>query len=222
MSNLQKPKVCRDRRGQPVLRAASHLADDALAASQRRYAGAWSKKTRSASKRWDGWRKWPIEEAGVGLRIETASDWRDVLPDADFVVLSFAADTVHYRGLDCQISEKYGVRMCSGDTIGPGGIFRAMRELPLIMDCVADIERLCPEAWVINYINPSTVQRHGDRSLRSGGQELRPLRFAAHATCQDSLCAIRRSYCRCIGMECRTGRLTSICVSPASITSPGC
>ena len=100
-----------------------------------------------------------VAEAGVALRIETASDWRDVLPGADFVVLSFAADTVRYRGLDCQISEKYGVRMCSGDTIGPGGIFRAMRELPLIMDCVADIERLCPQAWVINYINPSTV--HG-------------------------------------------------------------
>jgi len=96
-------------------------------------------------------------EAGVALRIETASDWRAVLPGADFVVLSFAVDTVRYRGLDCAISEKYGVRMCSGDTIGPGGIFRAMRELPLIMDCVADIERLCPEAWVINYINPSAV-----------------------------------------------------------------
>ena len=98
-----------------------------------------------------------VAEAGVALRLETASDWREALPGADFVVLSFAADTVRYRGLDCQISEKYGVRMCSGDTIGPGGIFRAMRELPLIMDCIADIERLCPEAWVINYINPSTV-----------------------------------------------------------------
>jgi len=96
-------------------------------------------------------------EAGVDLAIEVASDWRDALPDADFVVLSFAADTVRYRGLDCQISEKYGIRMCSGDTIGPGGIFRTMRELPLIMDCAADIERLCPEAWVINYINPSAV-----------------------------------------------------------------
>ena len=98
-----------------------------------------------------------IAEAGVALRLETATDWREVLPGADFVVLSFAVDTVRYRGLDCQISEKYGVRMCSGDTIGPGGIFRAMRDLPLIMDCVADIERLCPEAWAINYINPSTV-----------------------------------------------------------------
>lgn len=96
-------------------------------------------------------------EADVPLQIKVASDWRDALPGADFVVLSFAADTVRYRGLDCQISEKYGVRMCSGDTIGPGGIFRAMRELPLIMDCAADIERLCPDAWVINYINPSAV-----------------------------------------------------------------
>ncbi|MDE2857402.1 MAG: glycoside hydrolase family 4 [Chloroflexota bacterium] len=96
-------------------------------------------------------------DTGVDLRIEVASNWREVLPDADFVVLSFAEDTVRYRGLDCQISEKYGIRMCSGDTIGPGGIFRTMRELPLIMDCVADVERLCPEAWVINYINPSAV-----------------------------------------------------------------
>ena len=98
-----------------------------------------------------------VAETSVSLKIETASHWNDALPEADFVVLSFAADTVRYRGLDCQISEKYRIRMCSGDTIGPGGIFRAMRELPLIMQCIADIERLCPEAWVINYINPSTV-----------------------------------------------------------------
>lgn len=98
-----------------------------------------------------------VAEAGVDLRVEVAGNWKDVLPNADFVVLSFAEDTVRYRGLDCQISEKYGIRMCSGDTIGPGGIFRAMRELPLIMECVADIERLCPDAWVINYINPSAV-----------------------------------------------------------------
>lgn len=98
-----------------------------------------------------------VAEAGVSLNIEAANDWKDVLPGADFVVLSFAEKTVYYRGVDCTISEKYGIRMCSGDTIGPGGIFRAMRELPKIMDCVRDIETLCPDAWVINYINPSTV-----------------------------------------------------------------
>jgi alpha-galactosidase len=98
-----------------------------------------------------------VAETGVSLKIEASTDWNDVLPGADFVVLSFANNTVYYRGLDCTMSEKYGIRMCSGDTIGPGGIFRTMRELPVIMDCVRDIERLCPDAWVINYINPSTV-----------------------------------------------------------------
>jgi len=98
-------------------------------------------------------------EQGVPLKVEGSTDRREVLRGADFVVLSFAVDTVKYRGIDCQISLKYGIRMCSGDTIGPGGIFRAMRELPVIMECAKDIEELCPDAWVINYINPSAV--HG-------------------------------------------------------------
>lgn len=97
------------------------------------------------------------EENGVKLAVEGSTDQRDVLKDADFVVLSFAKDTVKYRGIDCEVSLKYGVRMCSGDTIGPGGIFRAMRELPVIMECARDIEAICPDAWVINYINPSAV-----------------------------------------------------------------
>lgn len=100
-----------------------------------------------------------IEHTGSALTLETAYDWQDVLPGADFVVLSFAERTVHFRDLDCAISEKYGIRMCSGDTIGPGGIFRAMRELPVIMACIDDIKALCPDAWVINYINPTAV--HG-------------------------------------------------------------
>ncbi len=101
--------------------------------------------------------KMVAEANGVKLIIEGSTDRREVLPGADFVVLSFADSTVKYRGIDCGVSEKYGIRMCSGDTIGPGGIFRAMRELPAIMECVHDIEAICPDAWVINYINPSTV-----------------------------------------------------------------
>lgn len=98
-----------------------------------------------------------IAENNVPLKLEASTNWQDVLSGADFVVLSFAERTVYYRGIDCAISEKYGIRMCSGDTIGPGGVFRALRELPVIMRCIQDIERLCPDAWVINYINPSAV-----------------------------------------------------------------
>lgn len=98
-----------------------------------------------------------VTEAKVGLRIESSVARRAVLPGSDFVVLSFAKDTVRYRGIDTVLSEKYGIRMCSGDTIGPGGVFRAMRELPHILDCARDVAELCPDAWVINYINPSAV-----------------------------------------------------------------
>ncbi|NLC69091.1 MAG: glycoside hydrolase family 4 [Clostridiaceae bacterium] len=99
----------------------------------------------------------------VGLSVEGSTCRKEVLEGADFVVLSFAKDTVKYRGIDCVISEKYGIRMCSGDTIGPGGIFRAMREFPVILECAKDIKALCPEAWVINYINPTAVHGIGLR-----------------------------------------------------------
>ncbi len=96
---------------------------------------------------------------GVKLKIEAATDRREVLPGANFVILSFARDNARYRGIDCEVSAKYGIRMCSGDTIGPGGVFRAMREFPEIQGCAEDVLELAPEAWVINYINPTAV--HG-------------------------------------------------------------
>ena len=100
---------------------------------QHRHAEPGGDRRRSDWTSWAGWPTWWRRTTTSPLRIEAVSDWRDALPGADFVVLSFANDTVKYRGIDCVISEKYGVRMCSGDTIGPGGIFRAMREFPQIL-----------------------------------------------------------------------------------------
>ena len=98
-----------------------------------------------------------VEHAGVSVTIEASTDRTKVLKDADFVVLAFSDRNAHYRGLDCSIAEKYGVRMCSGDTIGPGGIFRALREIPTVFAIARDCERICPNAWLINYVNPSAV-----------------------------------------------------------------
>ncbi len=95
--------------------------------------------------------------SGATFEISATTDYRDALPGADFVLLSFSHRNAHYRGVDCEISARHGIRMCSGDTIGPGGVFRALRELPKIRDIARDVERLCPRAWLINYINPSTV-----------------------------------------------------------------
>ncbi len=102
-----------------------------------------------------------VEQEKVPLKIVVSTDRTEVLDGADFVVLSFADHSVMFRGIDCEVSLKYGVRMCSGDTIGPGGIFRTMRELPVILDCARDVERLCPDAWVINYINPTAANGIG-------------------------------------------------------------
>ena len=104
-----------------------------------------------------------VESQGAPLRVEYSTDRKDVLARADFVVLSFPDRGVKFRGIDCDVSLKYGVRMCSGDTIGPGGIFRTLREFPVILAVCRDIERLCPDAWVINYINPTAANGLGLR-----------------------------------------------------------
>jgi alpha-galactosidase len=104
-----------------------------------------------------------IEHNKSPLKLEASTNRRDVLKGADFVILSFAYNNAINRGIDCDVSAKYGIRMCSGDTIGPGGIMRTMREFPVILDAAKDIQDLCPEAWVINYINPTSVHGIGLR-----------------------------------------------------------
>ncbi len=99
--------------------------------------------------------------SGSGTIVESYADHREALPGADFVVLSFSCRNAHYRRIDCRVAAKYGVRMCSGDTIGPGGIFRTLREFPTILRVARDIAELAPSAWVINYVNPSAIMGLG-------------------------------------------------------------
>ncbi len=101
------------------------------------------------------------EYTGSGTRIEGYSDYREALPKADFVILSFSRRNAHFRRIDCDVSAKYGIRMCSGDTIGPGGVFRAIREFPTVLEIAKAIEVTCPQAWLINYINPTATMGIG-------------------------------------------------------------
>ncbi len=92
-----------------------------------------------------------------GLKVIGSTDRREVMPDSDFLVLTFSDRNAHFRGIDTRIAARHGIRMCSSDTIGPGGIFRALREVPHALAIARDAERLCPQAWVINFVNPTTV-----------------------------------------------------------------
>lgn len=106
-----------------------------------------------------------IAARGVPLRLEAVTDRRQALKNADFVILAFAVEGVKLRGVDAEISTRHGMIMCSADTIGPGGIMRTCREVPRQNVILKDVEKLCPDAWVINWVNPTAamgiaMQRH--------------------------------------------------------------
>jgi alpha-galactosidase len=87
-------------------------------------------------------------------RVSASTDRRSVLSGSDYVV-----NCIEVSGLECVVFDndiplKYGVDQCIGDTIGPGGLFKALRTIPVWLDVLRDCERLCPAALVLNYTNP--------------------------------------------------------------------
>ncbi len=98
-----------------------------------------------------------LAESKSGVTVIGSTDRKEVMKGSHFVVLTFSDRNAHFRGIDTAVAAKHGIRMCSSDTIGPGGIFRALREIPHALAVAKDAQRLCPEAWVINFINPTAV-----------------------------------------------------------------
>lgn len=98
-----------------------------------------------------------FKTAGCRVKVTGSTNRRDVMRGSDFVVLTFSCRNAHYRGVDTEVARKYGIRMSSSDTIGPGGIFRALREVPHALAMARDVAALCPSAWLINFVNPTTV-----------------------------------------------------------------
>lgn len=98
-----------------------------------------------------------IERTGRDWTVETSTDRAVALPGCDYVI-----NTIEVAGLgnvrhDYDIPLRYGVDQCIGDTIGPGGLFKALRTLPAWIDIVRDVERFAPNALVLNYTNPMSV-----------------------------------------------------------------
>ncbi|HRJ71010.1 MAG TPA: alpha-glucosidase/alpha-galactosidase [Terrimicrobiaceae bacterium] len=82
---------------------------------------------------------------------------REVLKGSDYLV-----NCIEVSGLECvrhdnDIPLKYGIDQCIGDTIGPGGLFKGLRTIPVWLDVLRDAEQLCPEAIVLNYTNPMNM-----------------------------------------------------------------
>ncbi|MFQ5808464.1 MAG: alpha-glucosidase/alpha-galactosidase, partial [Armatimonadota bacterium] len=95
-----------------------------------------------------------IDDNGLAAKVHATTDRREALQDADYVVVMIQIGGVQAFGVDYQIPLKYGVDQCIGDTLGPGGVFRALRTIPVLVDIARDMEELCPNALFMNYANP--------------------------------------------------------------------
>ena len=98
------------------------------------------------------------QKLGVHPTIETTTDRREALDGADYVlnmiqVGGYEPATV----IDFEIPKKYGLRQTIGDTLGIGGIMRALRTIPVLVDIVRDMEELCPNALHLSYVNPMAI-----------------------------------------------------------------
>src|SRR5579883_707526 len=94
---------------------------------------------------------------GIGLSASGTTDQRKALSGADFVVVSISTGGFESMRQDLEVPARYGIRQSVGDTVGPGGICRALRNIPVLVGIARDMEELCPEAWLLNLTNPMTT-----------------------------------------------------------------
>lgn len=94
---------------------------------------------------------------GLGVTARSTTNQREALEGADYVVVNISTGGFESMRHDLEIPARYGVRQSVGDTVGPGGILRALRNIPVFTGIAADMEELCPEAWMLNLTNPMTA-----------------------------------------------------------------
>ncbi|MGE5550063.1 MAG: alpha-galactosidase [Bacteroidota bacterium] len=90
-------------------------------------------------------------------KVIATMDRAEALSGADGVLCTILAGRIETWRHDIEIPKRYGVDINVGDTRGPAGIFRALRTIPVMLEICRDIERLCPEALLLNYTNPMAM-----------------------------------------------------------------
>ncbi len=86
-----------------------------------------------------------------------SADRRKVMGGSNYIVNCIEVSGTACVRFDNDIPAKYGIDQCIGDTIGPGGLFKSMRTIPVFLQVLKDAEQLCPDAIVLNYTNPMAM-----------------------------------------------------------------
>lgn len=95
-----------------------------------------------------------IDQHGAKITLEATTDQRASLTGARYVITTFQQGGLEAFQQDIEIPLKYGVEQCIGDTLGPGGVFRALRTAPVIVGICDDMDEVAPDALLLNYVNP--------------------------------------------------------------------
>ncbi|CUO39440.1 6-phospho-beta-glucosidase [Clostridium sp. NSJ-49] len=96
-----------------------------------------------------------VEKAGVPMEIHLTLDRKEALKDADFVTTQLRVGLLKARAKDERIPLSHG--FLGQETNGAGGLFKALRTVPVILDIAKEMQDLCPNAWLINFTNPAGV-----------------------------------------------------------------
>jgi alpha-galactosidase len=97
------------------------------------------------------------QRRGIAMHVEAEADRRRALDGADFVITAFSVGGFDSMQHDIEIPQRFGLRQPIGDSVGPGGILRALRSVPVLLDIARDVEAVAPHAWLVNVTNPLTA-----------------------------------------------------------------
>jgi alpha-galactosidase len=101
--------------------------------------------------------RWTNDALGAAARISGTVDRRAALEGADYVINMVQVGGHEATLLDFEVPLRHGLRQTIGDTLGVGGIFRALRTIPVMRGIARDMSEECPDAWLLNYTNPMAM-----------------------------------------------------------------
>ena len=99
-----------------------------------------------------------VATLGVSAKIEATTDRLVALNQANYVITMFQVGGYEPSTvIDFAVPQKFGLQQTIADTLGIGGIMRGLRTIPVLLDICRDMERVCPDALLLNYVNPMSI-----------------------------------------------------------------
>jgi alpha-galactosidase len=101
--------------------------------------------------------RWMSNTLNAEATVQATTDRRATLEGANYVINTVAIGGLEATRLDHEVPARHGIHQVIGDTLGIGGISRAVRTIPVVLEIAREMETLCPGAWLLNYANPMSM-----------------------------------------------------------------